>query len=190
MYYSTPFSTPCDYCRASLWYRNHKTLDHVMALVNDSILKERQNQILLNYLISAANTQKEKSIISSIRDNKRKHIQYLSEIYNYIFYLNGNSDFNGCESDIASNYFKEIQGAGRQTKEFTLEELSNYNGSMGKPAYVAVNGVVYDVSREAAWGGASHFGLMAGKDLSSQFQGCHGNESVLAKLPKVGILKE
>jgi predicted heme/steroid binding protein len=190
MYYSTPFTTPCNYCRASLWYRNHKTLDHVMALVYDSILKERQNQIMLDYLISASSTQEEKSFISSIRANKRKHIKYLSEIYDYILYLNRNSDFNGYESDIASNYSTEIQGADRQTKEFTLDELSNYNGSMGKPAYVAVNGVVYDVSREAAWGGASHFGLMAGKDLSSQFQGCHGNESALAKLPKVGILKE
>lgn len=87
------------------------------------------------------------------------------------------------------SYYTEFQNANRQTKEFSLSELANYNGSMGKPAYVAVNGTVYDVSNEATWGGASHFGLIAGKDLSSQFQGCHGNESVLAKLPKVGILK-
>lgn len=74
-------------------------------------------------------------------------------------------------------------------EEFTLSELAYYNGSMGKPAYVAVNGIVYDVSNEATWGGASHFSLIAGKDLTSQFQSCHGNESILAKLPKVGILK-
>ncbi|MFL0245555.1 cytochrome b5 domain-containing protein [Candidatus Clostridium stratigraminis] len=75
-------------------------------------------------------------------------------------------------------------------QEFTLSELAYYDGSMGKPAYVAVNGIVYDVSTEAAWGGASHFGLIAGKDFTSQFQGCHGNEAILAKLPKVGILKK
>ncbi|WP_207640916.1 cytochrome b5 domain-containing protein [Clostridium lundense] len=74
-------------------------------------------------------------------------------------------------------------------KEFTLEELSKYDGTMGKPAYVAVNGTVYDVSNEASWGGASHFGLIAGKDLTAQFNGCHGNASILSNLPKVGTLK-
>ena len=74
-------------------------------------------------------------------------------------------------------------------KEFTLEELAQYDGSGGKPAYVAVNGIVYDVSIEATWGGGTHFGLYAGKDLTAQFQGCHGMESILSKLPKVGILK-
>ena len=41
-------------------------------------------------------------------------------------------------------------------REFTLEELATYDGSMGRPAYVAVNGIVYDVSLEKTWGGATH----------------------------------
>ena len=73
--------------------------------------------------------------------------------------------------------------------EFKLSELSNFNGTGGKPAYVAVNGVVYDVSNEATWAGASHFGLIAGKDLSDQFNSCHGMTEVLSKLTKVGVLK-
>lgn len=73
-------------------------------------------------------------------------------------------------------------------KIFTLEELNQYNGSNNKPAYVAVNGTVYDVSLEAAWGGASHFGLVAGKDLTSEFKSCHSNLSILDKLPVVGTL--
>lgn len=77
----------------------------------------------------------------------------------------------------------------RQNTEFTPDELSNFNGTNGKPAYVAVNGVVYDVSNEATWGGASHFGLMAGKDLTAEFNGCHGMISVLSNLPKVGVMK-
>jgi predicted heme/steroid binding protein len=89
----------------------------------------------------------------------------------------------------AKAYWSTQRNFYRQTKEFTLSELAQYNGSMGKSAYVAVNGIVYDVSNEATWGGAGHFGLTSGKDLSSQFQGCHGSDSVLAKLPKVGILK-
>ena len=78
----------------------------------------------------------------------------------------------------------------RQAREFTLSELAQYDGTMGKPAYVAVNGIVYDVSANSKWSGATHFGLAAGKDLSSQFESCHGvASSKLAKLPKVGILK-
>ena len=74
-------------------------------------------------------------------------------------------------------------------KEFTIEELGYYDGSGGKPAYVAVKGIVYDVSREATWGGGTHFGLYAGKELTGPFQGCHGIEGILSKLPRVGILK-
>lgn len=74
-------------------------------------------------------------------------------------------------------------------REFTLDELATYDGSMGRPAYVAVNGIVYDVSLEKTWGGATHFGLVAGKDLTEVFQGCHGNLEILRNLPKVGVLK-
>jgi len=76
-------------------------------------------------------------------------------------------------------------------REFTLQELAQYDGSGGKPAYVAVNGIVYDVSLDATWGGGTHFSLYAGKDLTNQFNGCHGGRlEVLRNLPKVGILKE
>jgi predicted heme/steroid binding protein len=79
----------------------------------------------------------------------------------------------------------------QRQKEFTLEELSTYDGANGRPAYVAVNGTVYDISKEATWGGGTHFGLFAGKDLSAQFMGCHkGMLETLNKLPKVGVLKK
>ena len=69
---------------------------------------------------------------------------------------------------------------------FTLEELSSYNGRNGNPAYVAVNGVVYDVTNIAAWGGATHFGLTAGTDVTSRFASCHAGQPVLSKLKVVG----
>ena len=69
---------------------------------------------------------------------------------------------------------------------FTLEELSKYNGRDGDPAYVAVNGVVYDVTNNAAWGGATHFGLTAGTDVTSQFASCHAGQPILSKLKVVG----
>ena len=69
---------------------------------------------------------------------------------------------------------------------FTLEELSSYNGRNGNPAYVAVNGVVYDVTNIAAWGGATHFGLTAGTDVTSQFASRHASQPILSKLKVVG----
>ena len=69
---------------------------------------------------------------------------------------------------------------------FTLEELSSYNGRNGNPAYVAVNGVVYDVTNIAAWGGATHFGLTAGTDVTSRFASCHAGQPILSKLKVVG----
>lgn len=77
----------------------------------------------------------------------------------------------------------------RQQKEFTLEELAQYDGSNGKPAYVAIDGVVYDLSKVSAWAGGKHFGgNIAGKDLTAQFKSCHGI-STLKKLPQVGVIK-
>lgn len=79
----------------------------------------------------------------------------------------------------------------RQTeKQFTLDELSKYNGTNGMPAYAAVNGIVYDFSLVPAWGGGTHFGMYAGKDLTKEFNTCHGGVvKILEGIPKVGVVK-
>ena len=72
---------------------------------------------------------------------------------------------------------------------FTTEELAKFNGKNGNLAYIAVNGVVYDVTNNAAWAAATHFGLSAGNDLTQQFQSCHPNgQRILDQLPIVGRL--
>ncbi|WP_243110048.1 cytochrome b5 domain-containing protein [Clostridium sp. E02] len=74
---------------------------------------------------------------------------------------------------------------------FTLTELAQYNGKDGNPAYVAVNGVVYNVSNNRLWSGGSHFwGLTAGKDLTTEFAACHPGAMVLNVLPIVGYMRE
>ncbi|WP_052447489.1 cytochrome b5 domain-containing protein [Clostridium polynesiense] len=86
-----------------------------------------------------------------------------------------------------SQMFSKEEAVNR-VKEFTIEELSNYNGRGGKPAYVAINGKVYDVSRLGPWAGGSHFGVTAGRDLTKEFENCHNNEMILAEVPIVGEL--
>lgn len=74
-------------------------------------------------------------------------------------------------------------------KTFTLEELAQYDGTNGNPAYIAVDGVVYDVSNVAQWRGGQHNGFAAGRDLSSEIKTIspHG-VSKLAGLVVVGKL--
>lgn len=72
---------------------------------------------------------------------------------------------------------------------FTIEELAVFDGKNGKPAYVAVNGIVYDVTNNRAWAAATHFGLVSGKDYTQEFASCHaGQQSILTMLPVVGRL--
>jgi predicted heme/steroid binding protein len=66
---------------------------------------------------------------------------------------------------------------------FTAETLAKYDGQNGQPAYVAIDGVVYDVSKEFKNG--DHHGHSAGQDLSQSFHGQHP-ESYLKGLTVVG----
>ncbi|WP_160675510.1 cytochrome b5 domain-containing protein [Clostridium sp. C8-1-8] len=76
-------------------------------------------------------------------------------------------------------------------KIFTLDELQKYDGKNGNPAYVAVDGVVYDVTHAKNWKNGMHEdGITAGKDLSKEIrQSSHGT-SVLKDLTVVGKLKQ
>ena len=90
-------------------------------------------------------------------------------------------DFKTINELTGNNYY-------RQLKEFTLEDLSQYNGSNGSPAYVAMEGIVYDISNTTTRNGATHLGLTAGKDLTSEFNSCHGIVDIFTNAPRVGVL--
>lgn len=75
-------------------------------------------------------------------------------------------------------------------RTFTLSQLKQYNGLNGKPAYVAVNKIVYDVTHASNWHNGRHFsGVTAGKDLSKVILNSPHGTSVLSNLPIVGKLK-
>ncbi len=50
--------------------------------------------------------------------------------------------------------------------ELTLEELKQYDGKNGNPAYVAVDGIIYDMTNVTAWKNGDHNGYSAGNDLT------------------------
>lgn len=78
-----------------------------------------------------------------------------------------------------------------EAQTFTLEELAEFNGKDGKPAYVAVGGVVYDVSGVEEWKEGEHKdGVKAGTDATEAIANSPHGADVLTKLPVVGVLVE
>ena len=76
-------------------------------------------------------------------------------------------------------------------KEFTLEELSSYDGKEGKPAYVVHRGMVYDVSGSRLWKGGLHMNRHhAGTDLSTDIGGAPHGPETLERVPQVGTVKK
>lgn len=75
--------------------------------------------------------------------------------------------------------------------ELTLEELKQYDGKNGNPAYVAVDGVIYDLTNLAKWAGGEHNGYSAGNDLTDIIKNIspHGVKK-LEGVPIVGKLVE
>lgn len=74
-------------------------------------------------------------------------------------------------------------------KEFTKQDLVQNNGLNGRPAYIAVNGTVYDVTNNNHWPKGNHHGFQAGQDLTNKIsQSPHGTE-ILKKINKAVILK-
>ncbi|MBN2795832.1 MAG: cytochrome B5 [Clostridia bacterium] len=72
------------------------------------------------------------------------------------------------------------------TNLISLEMLATFNGQNTQPAYIAVNGVVYDVT--SYWRNGQHHGLTAGADMTTAFLNSPHSSSLLAQLPIVGYL--
>lgn len=74
----------------------------------------------------------------------------------------------------------------------TLDELSQYNGRNGANAYIAYNGVVYDVTGNSNWPNGVHRGYInAGQDVTQLFQtsGAPHGSSNITTLPIVAFLQ-
>ncbi len=76
---------------------------------------------------------------------------------------------------------------------FTTKELARFDGQEGRPAYVAVDGVVYDVSASATWLDGHHgpcdISSSAGRDLSAEIRLAPARmRGLLEQKPAVGRL--
>lgn len=103
--------------------------------------------------------------------------------------IENTSTQSALEGDITIAYASANEPIKIPDKVFTLEELKKYNGQNGNPAYVAVNGIVYDVSNVLEWSNGLHQGLTAGNDLTEEFSNSPHGMSTLQSLPIVGTLE-
>jgi predicted heme/steroid binding protein len=81
-----------------------------------------------------------------------------------------------------------LSGTNASMQEFTLAELATYDGMNGKPAYIAVDGVVYDVTNVKQWSDGTHQGYSAGLDLTDSIGKAPHGKSKLDGVPVVGTL--
>ena len=73
----------------------------------------------------------------------------------------------------------------------TLEELTEFDGQDGRPAYIAVDGVVYDVSNVSSWLSGSHHGFEAGIDATEALGDAAPHSAAMLNQAKVvGIIAD
>jgi len=121
------------------------------------------------------------------------NLEFLHENYNgsflcfncRIFYLS--AIFYQSYSHSTSATTQATTATSTATNIFTAETLSQYNGKNGNAAYIAVDGVVYDVS--SLFRNGEHHGWGAGKDLSDEFHKEH-TDNYLDGYSVVGTYQE
>jgi predicted heme/steroid binding protein len=76
-----------------------------------------------------------------------------------------------------------------ELRKFTLEQLKQYNGQNGRPAYIAYKGKVYDVTDNYTWGDGKHYGEhQAGQDVTGGMPDAPHGEDKLEVTVLIGEL--
>jgi predicted heme/steroid binding protein len=76
-----------------------------------------------------------------------------------------------------------------EQKKLTLKQLEENNGRNGKPAYIAYQGKVYDVSESSFWSDGEHLGMhYAGKDLTEELEMAPHRDEMFTRVKLVGQL--
>ena len=76
-------------------------------------------------------------------------------------------------------------------RQFTEMQLRQYDGERGRPAYIACNGIVYDVTNAPNWRGGMHRNThYPGLDLTRSLRKAPHDQAVFQRVPRVGVLVE
>jgi len=75
------------------------------------------------------------------------------------------------------------------SQKITRQELEINNGKDGKPAWIACEGKVYDVSENSFWIDGEHMGMHnAGKDLTEDLEMAPHRDEAFSRLKLIGEL--
>jgi bacterioferritin len=143
---------------------------------------EAETQAIANYERHAANTTN-----ASVRALLRRIIK--DEQLHLRFFRNTLASLVGSQPTAAAAAQADSTSADPPALELTPQELAAYDGRNGRPAYIANEGVIYDVTNSPAWHDGEHEDYTAGKDLTSDFARAPHGESALNGIPVVGTLK-
>ena len=74
---------------------------------------------------------------------------------------------------------------------FTMDEIAQFDGKEGRPAYIVVDGIVYDVTNVGPWRSGSHYGFESGGDVTKALENAapHG-ANLLNQAEIVGKIAE
>ena len=73
----------------------------------------------------------------------------------------------------------------------TKEQLKEFNGQNGKPAYIGFQGKVYDISKSDFWPNGAHMGMFqAGEDLTDKIHMSPHREKNVFRFPIVDTLED
>jgi predicted heme/steroid binding protein len=83
------------------------------------------------------------------------------------------------------------QAVDQGKKDLTPDELSQFDGKEGRPAYFAYSGKIYDATGRRLWKGGNHVGKhLAGFDLTDALKLAPHGEDKVVSLPVAGRLIE
>jgi len=84
---------------------------------------------------------------------------------------------------------RSVQAPPEKKTKFTLEEVSRFDGSEKRPAYVAYKGKIYDVSSSKLWVEGNHVRKhLAGNELTEALRTAPHDEDKILGMPLVGEL--
>lgn len=121
---------------------------------------------------------------------------FVASAFSTMMFLASCGSNSGQESGSPSNQPSVVssspsEGSSAKTSEktFTKEELKKFDGQNGNPAYIAIEGKVYDVTNAPRWNEGMHEGVKAGEDLTDKMKNAPHGLSKLEGLTVVGVLK-
>jgi len=86
---------------------------------------------------------------------------------------------------------KNEQSPPDESGDLTHEQLANFDGKEGRPAYIAFKGEIYDVTRSNLWQRGSHLNRhAAGMDLTDAIGNAPHDENKVLAMPHIGKLIE